>query len=165
MDFHVLSGWGLRGPVTWHSRRVDRFAKYDHAAKTPSTATAATILVLSPGIEKNRQAALMMRVEKKGALWAQTMRRPSSKLSSGCRKRCLSLSLCAVLNYGSGNSVRIECEKYAEICNLVKVESGVASLCHRCNLGFAGASASCRGVVSFEQHRKLIAFSTLLRIK
>ena len=33
MDFHVLLGWGLRGPVTWHSRRMDRFAKYDHAAK------------------------------------------------------------------------------------------------------------------------------------
>ena len=71
--------------------------------------------------------------------------------------------LCGVLNYRSGNSVRIEYAKYAEICNLMKVESGVASLCHRCNLGFAGASASCRSVVSFEQHRKLIAFSTLIR--
>ena len=29
----MLLGWGLRGPVTWHSRRMDRFAKYDHAAK------------------------------------------------------------------------------------------------------------------------------------
>ena len=165
MDFHVLSGWGLRGPVTWHSRRVDRFAKYDHAAKDTINSNCGHDSSFISRDRKEQAGGFDDASKKKGALWAQTMRRPSSKLSSGCRKRCLSLPLCAVLNYGSGNSVRIECEKYAEICNLVKVESGVASLCHRCNLGFAGASASCRSVVSFEQHRKLIAFSTLLRIK